>query len=523
MPIVPIRGLGSGGIVRDTAAVLLEPNVFSDGRNVKFDDGSVRKRLGHQQILGNLVGATNPHFGIHWPRPVTRYNIYANEDAIYRIDQTGTPSDISGSAEYRPGARWHGSLFTGGYAVVMNNTVDTPEYILYGTAGRSFETRMTPLPGWNYDPAFRITAGVLRPYRNHLVAGNISAIETSGDENVISRNPGTIRISAAAPAGAVPTTWEPGVDANTADEFELSQTEPITEMQELRGHLFVYTGNSIHQVSVGTAATTVLDYAYGYGCLAIDCVAAYDGKHFVVDKNDIYIHAGSGSIQSVADTRIRRYFFENLHPDHFENTFVAVNRAEDEIWVCFPNLDANAEGDCNEAVIWDYRHDHWTIYDVPNIRSSFEGPMVRNGEFRVQEEKLITVSRADSRFYAMDEGNTFNGTNFPAFVERKRTAAAADNSSKWLGQFYPIFDVETTSNPIKISLRGQNTFVQDIDFTDRKSDVVNFNPLDTDRGYKIDPRTNGRLINYRVETDDTDPNTWVLSGVSVMVEEDDKR
>ena len=94
MPIVPIRALGAGGIVQDTAAVLLEPNVFSDGRNVKFDDGSVRKRLGHTQILPDLTDTdtttlANPHFGLHWPRPDTRYNIYASPTEVWRMNQAG--------------------------------------------------------------------------------------------------------------------------------------------------------------------------------------------------------------------------------------------------------------------------------------------------------------------------------------------------------------------------------------------------------------------------------------------------
>ena len=519
MPIVPIRGLGSGGIVKDTAAVLLEPNVFSDGRNVKFDDGSVRKRLGHAQIFNDLTGATNPHFGIHWPRPTTRYNIYANANTVYRVDQAGQMSNISTGSTYSTGARWQGSLFTGGYAVVMNNTVDTPQYILHGETGATFETTLTNLPNWNYTPSLTITAGVVRPYRNFLVAGNITTEDIS---NVITSNPGTIRISSAAAPGQVPSNWQPGTlgQRDSADELELSQTEPIVEMSDLRGQLFVYTGDSIHSVSIGSNFTNVSDYAYGYGCLAVDCVAQFDGNHFVVDRNDIYIHAGSGQIQSVVDGKLRRYFFENLHQTDFENTFVSVNRSQDEIWVCFPNL-SSTNGDCNEALVWNYRDNHWTIYDIPNVRAGFQGPMLRNNMFQIAEEKLILVGRADSRFYAMDEGNTFNGDNFLAYVERKRTVAQQDSSSKWLGQFYPIFDAETSSTAITISLRGQNTFVQDVDFTDRTVDVNIFNPQDTDRGYKIDPRTNGRLINYRVESNDSD--TWVLSGISVMVEEDDRR
>ena len=522
MPIVPIRGLGSGGIVQDTAAVLLEPNVFSDGRNVKFDDGSVRKRLGHTQILPDLTDTdtttlANPHFGLHWPRPDTRYNIYASPTEVWRMNQAGNLSSIYTTAT--AGSRWHGSLFTGGYAVVMNNTVDIPVYSLYDGLGTLQDTTLVALPNWNYTANTEIRAGVVRAYRNFLVAGDIS----STFNNVVTRAPGTLRISSAAAAGQIPQNWQPGAlgQRDSADELELSQTEAIIDMAPLRGNLFVYTGDSIHSISIGSNFTNVSDYASGYGCLAIDCVASFDGQHFVVDRNDMYIHAGSGQVQSVIDGRNRKYFYDNLNQDHFENTFVSVNRAQDEIWVCFPNLSANGQGDCNEALVWNYRDNTWTIYDIPNARAGFEGPMVRNDLFQLAEEKLVLVSRNDSRFYAMDEGNTFNGANFLAFVERKRTVAQADGSSKWLGQFYPIFDAGTSSTAITISLRGQNTFVQDISFTDRTTDVNIFNPQDTDRGYKIDPRTSGRLINYRIETEDE--NTWVLSGISVMVEEEDKR
>ena len=484
MPIVPIRGLGSGGIVRDTAAVLLEPNVFSDGRNVKFDDGSVRKRLGHTQILPNLTDETDttlerPQFGLHWPRPTTRYNIFANAARVYRIDQAGNIALLSTGSSYAPGSRWHGNLFTGGYAVVMNNTVDIPQYVQWGDTGATVETTLTDLPNRNYTVGIEITAGVVRPYRNFLVAGNISA--TIG--GVTSSNPGTIRISSAAAAGAIPQNWQPGAlgQRDSADELELSQTQPVVDMAPLRGQLFVYTGDSIHTVSIGATTTNVTDYAYGYGCLAIDCIAQFDGQHFVVDRNDIYVHAGAGSVQSVVDGRLRKYFFDSLNQEHYENTFVVTNRSEDEVWVCFPNQSANAIGDCNEALVWNYRENTWTIYDIPNARSGFEGPMVRDDMFQEAEEKLILVSRDDSRFYAMDEGNTFNGDNFSAFVERKRTVAQQDGSAKWVGSFYPIFDSETSSTAITISLRGQNNFVKDVDFMDRATDTTVFNPQDTDR------------------------------------------
>ena len=57
MPIQPVRGLGSVGIVQDTPSVLLPPEAWSDGRNVRFDNESVSKISGHLSILD--TGSTN--------------------------------------------------------------------------------------------------------------------------------------------------------------------------------------------------------------------------------------------------------------------------------------------------------------------------------------------------------------------------------------------------------------------------------------------------------------------------------
>ena len=524
MPVQPIRGLGHTGVVIDTAAVLLEPNAFSDVRNVRFDNGSVSKILGHTQILSSLNNispggsAVQPHFGIHWPRPDTRYNIYATESAVYRMNQAGDISNIS-NGPYSAGGRWQGSLVSGGYGVVMNNTVNIPQYSLFDGAGGVASNTLQNLPGWNYEQdVTNLSARVVRPLQNVLFAGNLR--RTVG--GVVLSQPGTIRISNRAAPGAIPQVWDPNSDlADTNDAFELSQTEEILEMEPLRGTMVVYTGDSYHLVTptpIQGRETDVRNF-FGYGILAGDCVAEFDGQHFVVDRNDIYVHSGTGTPQSVADSRTRDYFFANLNGTHYENTFVSLNRRHDEIWVCFPNLSANADGDCNEALIWNYRHNTWTIRDLPNIRGGFQGPMVRGGQFIISDERLVTVGRADSLFYAMDEGNTFNGTNFTAFVERKRGAAKADENSKWVGSFYPLFDANyTTTTAVTISLRGQNNFANDVDLTDNRTDVRTFNPQED---YKIDPRTNGRLINFRIET--TDDQAWTLAGVSMMIEIDDGR
>ena len=122
----------------------------------------------------------------------------------------------------------------------------------------------------------------------------------------------------------------------------------------------------------------------------------------------------------------------------------------------------------------------------------------------------------------MDEGYSFNGSSYRSFVESKRTLAGNDELSKWTGTFYPTFDATTTTTGVTFRFRGQDNLAQDIDFADRTVAVNQFNPNANYGAYKIDPRTNGRLMNWQMETNDTE--SWVLSMVSYYLSEGgDKR
>ena len=117
----------------------------------------------------------------------------------------------------------------------------------------------------------------------------------------------------------------------------------------------------------------------------------------------------------------------------------------------------------------------------------------------------------------MDEGYTFDGTNYESFIERKRLDFDTLEATKWLGKMYPNFDAENTAaTDITVEIRGQNTPGQNIDFTDNSTEVFSFNPEDTQNGYQVNTRHTGRLLNYRISSDDA--NEWVLSGIAFNAE-----
>ena len=244
----------------------------------------------------------------------------------------------------------------------------------------------------------------------------------------MSYQPGTIRISSQAAPGGVPSSWTIGPELlTTADEFELSQTSEIRDIVDLRGYSLVFTGNSIHRVQLASIdqPTRVQNLNTGRGVLATNCVIEFDGRVFAVDVNDIYTTNGSGSINSVADEKVRDYFFSRLNPTHMPNTFVVRNIREDEIWIVYPTTDST-DGRCDEALIWNYHKNTWTIRDMPGTLDATIGPRVVSGEFSGDVDSIIFTgyenaanSTTSDRIHVGDRTNQFNGDNFNAFVERK--------------------------------------------------------------------------------------------------------
>ena len=139
-----VTKLGSGGLNTDVSPLLLPPNTFSDGLNIRFRDESVETITGEELHRVLPIAAD---FGIHWRRPDQGYNIFAKNGYVYRVDAAGNASQMfsSNDALYA-NSNWQGTTFNGGYAIIINNGTTTPLYCLYGSpsAGSTFQ----PLPNW---------------------------------------------------------------------------------------------------------------------------------------------------------------------------------------------------------------------------------------------------------------------------------------------------------------------------------------------------------------------------------------
>ena len=309
------------------------------------------------------------------------------------------------------------------------------------TTGNAVSNLLSILPDWNVANGdlpqnISLAAGVIRPFRNILIAGDLKYTNASSTDidvdisdtvsitvpgNGEYRLPGTVRISNGTAPNGIPGGWDPFADrVDFADEFELSDTGIVTEMASLQGNLFVFTNNSIHSIQpvpLSQGATRVNKVADGWGCLSSECVLEFDGKLFVVGSSDIYLFTGHpGNIQSIADSRVRDHFYENLNAEYPENVFLVRNIKEDEIWICYPDYDA-IDGACNQALIWNYRSNVWTQRDLPNVYSATHGPIIgfRTGETEdmfTEDAPFYSDYDEDTEMYADTDGSSPHFTRF---------------------------------------------------------------------------------------------------------------
>lgn len=382
MPILKIEKLGQYGILDDPIPSQLPPNAWSNGKNVRFNDGKVVKFRGHETFFTPSAdwdggGVTNTTDQIYFLLPVAEGNNYywiycgLNDVAVYD-SSTGNSTEITRvSGNYTAtdaSVDWTGCIIGG--VPVINNGVDTPQQ--WATVDPS-TTKLTDLTGF---AASADKCGALRAYKNYLVAMDVTK---SGV-----RYASLVKWSDSSALGSVPTSWDENDATTDAGETELAGTRSDVNVgicldgMALRDSFIIYKDDSIWSMNF-VGGTFVFEFRKIYsaqGMLARRCMAEFEGQHFVVGQADVFVHDGA-NFKSVIDTKLLEELFKSIDPTYYDRTFVYANYAYQEMWVCFVE---NASGYTwpNKAFVWNWRHETWGTRDLPVVTAYIDGGIVNS-------------------------------------------------------------------------------------------------------------------------------------------------
>jgi hypothetical protein len=413
-----------------------------------------------------------------------------------------------------------------------------------------------------------IRANLVKSFGDILIAGDLRVIDT-GNNATIKQLPGLIRTSNIANPGALPTNWNPySTSANTADEIQLSSSGIVRDMVTLNSQMIIYTDRSIHALNKTNNPTlpfSVTNITESYGATTLDSVIEFDGRHLVVGNNDLYLFTGNaGSIQSIAEGKVRDFFYRDLNAEYIDNLFIFRNSSKDEIWINYPE---GVNQYPNKTLIWNYKTGVFTIRKMSEMRSGFSGRIavwddpIDGGDSNTgpantetpKDEFVSTANGGDSddvvtAYLSGDDASIFQ------FDPARRYPIFCDSIHVYFGEVDDIFiDHEGNTYESRIS-RIELPMTPEFDseqlnsialWTERDSatnidlsvyvqthnvptgdDVTflasNVHTFTIGEDYKVDVRAKGRFFDYVVTDKPTASSTgnalyWSISGMQTKV------
>ena len=356
MALLPIRDLGSTGVLTDISNHNLPSNAFTMGVNVRFDEGMVSRSPVFRRIEDDLGFDPRFVFGV---QPDTGFDSVVICTDTYAVKEyaNGTVSDRSGSISGATAS----TPFTGTSLadVTYINRVDrVPVYRPNSSTGNFADLT-------NWDANWR--AGSLRSFGDQLVALNI----TEGGTQFPTR----VRFSNITSANAIPDSWD-AADATKSTGFNdlVQMKTPIVDGATLGSNFIIYSQDQVWMMEFvgGTFIMNFRKLFTDIGMINQNCAVEIEGKHYVFGMDDIYMHDGS-TYQSIADQKVKNFVFRGVNYSKADRCYVQHNQVLGEIYFCYNSSDdhvAFTHSDrCNRAAVYNYHNGTWSFMDLPNTSS----------------------------------------------------------------------------------------------------------------------------------------------------------
>ena len=355
MPIVPIDGAGTVGVITDKPAHETPPPAWSKAENMHFEEGYAERTLGHKDVFGSKSGV--PYFigNVRSLAGVSLF-VYASDAAVFAYDTSHhTITRASGAYTVTGKRLWQGGVMNGLF--YLNNGVNDPQ-VWNPVSGTQL---LVDLPNWPAATECRI----MRSYKNHMVALDVTK---SGV-----RDPRLVKWSHPAVAGAVPTSWDETDTTKDTGEYSMGETEgAIVDCLTLRDINVIYKDDSVWGMQhIGGLPIFRFFKMFGeHGALGKNCAVEFEaGKHLVFGKDDVFVHDGN-QMQSVLRQRVRQDLFNTIDKDEAVNSYLQIEPTCKEVWVCYAET-GNIYP--NVALIWNWSTGATGKRAIPMVPSMVRG------------------------------------------------------------------------------------------------------------------------------------------------------
>jgi hypothetical protein len=505
----------------DVPSNALGPNEYNSGLNVETDVRGIKKVDGENAILSSIPG--NVCFLDSGFRSQASFVYIAAtvEGKWYMITTSGTTNITPGyslnpaaflagySADVNITTGWVGNVF------FINDTLNNPMYFL----PTATEITITPDAQWNYDPTVsKTTAGFVRSYcspnvGNINVAGNLTKIISGVSTNY----PTTIRWSQAYANTGIPATWVPTL-SNVANEQEVPLRGPMIDGFFLGTNFFMcsYWDTAVLSPLAYQNTTApvfgVRLFNTGRGLFNNNCWTNTDSCVYGIDSRDIWVFDGS-NFTSLANQKVRHYFFNNLNPTYSGRVFMVNNTNQYQIEVYYPDL--NSTGWCNKMISWRYDINVWNPpRDVQNACAATEAPLYQSGyNLASRTISYAKGSTPNSSIIQKGSGTSFSGSAIPTLFERNNMYFQDEkgnpvpySSSVYVHRVLP--EITGTGGTLDVTVGSANSAAKTPIYGQKTTMSVV-----TDTPWVTTQQNKGRTISVKLESNDA-TNMWNISALN---------
>lgn len=355
MPLFQVGNLATAGLNNDLIPSVMPASFLTSCANVRAVSGGIAP-FGGFSVVAEFPDDSVPCDMLYIDSATTKVWFFPCQDKVYRYEATFVDVSPDVMINVGDGTEWSCTDLSG--IAIINHPAIGPMYM------SESDDKFIPLPfksGENWTEANQ-GCDIIVAHKQFLFA-----LGVTNDGKYV---PDSIRWSAPADIGSIPTTW---------DELDVTQVAGYTTLggsggaiigaKPLRDALCIYRSQGITIVDYvgGTYVWRIRHLTSNSGLISKDSVVDVNGVHYYLSDGDVMKNDGN-SITSIATRRIKKRM-QAINKDSYHKSYAVHNPLSNEILFCVPDVNSDYP---NISYVYNYINDSWFARDLPeHIKSGY--------------------------------------------------------------------------------------------------------------------------------------------------------